>query len=312
MVVGFSVRTNCSTSRTVKAVPAAEPSAASDHLHACDVLHYGRQRGQARQGDDQNSEKSQYDRAPTEYADCFTQQQGRHDDNEKRLRAPLHQKVIAGTASEAMHSLDGILGHESSVDIAAFHVDGGGASDIVFAVMHLLGLSFEPRIPRLLDHKLYAFEPKGRYGPLAPLFGNRLSPQLIRSHWDEIQRVIHALRHKVVTPSLILRKLSAYRQQNRLATALREIGRIERTLFTLRWFEDPDLRRLVTSELNKGEARNSLSRAVASHRRGHGERSSKCGRRPPLPARLGPHQYHRRLHLVRNPTARHRWISAPA
>jgi TnpA family transposase len=49
---------------------------------------------------------------------------------------------------------------------------------------------------------------------------------------------------------------------------LREVGRIERTLFTLRWFEDPALRRMVTAELNKGEARNSLARAVAFHRLG--------------------------------------------
>jgi TnpA family transposase len=58
--------------------------------------------------------------------------------------APLHQKVIAGTAGEAIHALDGILGHESNVNVAALHVDGGGVSDIVFAVLHLLGLSFEP------------------------------------------------------------------------------------------------------------------------------------------------------------------------
>ena len=49
----------------------------------------------------------------------------------------------------------------------------------------------------------------------------------------------------------------AYRQQNSLAAALREVGRIERTLFTLRWFKNP-LRQLVTTELNKSEARNSL------------------------------------------------------
>src|SRR3546814_20461184 len=76
------------------------------------------------------------------------------------------------------------------------------------------------------------------------------------------------MRDRVVTPSLILKKLSAYRQQNSLAVAMREIGRIERTLFTLRWFEDPDLRRLVPAELNKGEARNTLARAVAFHRLG--------------------------------------------
>lgn len=196
--------------------------------------------------------------------------------------APLHQKVIAGTAGEAIHSLDGILGRESSVNVAALHVDGGGASDIVFAVMHLLGLSFEPRIPRLSDRKLYAFEPKARYGPLAPLLGHRLDAGLIRTHWEDVQRIIQALRNRVVTPSLILKKLSAYRLQNSLAAALREIGRIERTLFTLSWFEDPELRRLVTAELNKGEAKNSLSRAVAFHRlgrfrdRGHENQASRA------------------------------------
>lgn len=182
--------------------------------------------------------------------------------------APLHQTVIAGTAGEAIHALDGILGHESSAEISALHVDGGGVSDIVFSVMHLLGLNFEPRIPRLSDRKLYAFEPRAKYGKLAPLFGQRLDENLIRSHWDDIHQVVSAMRNKVVTPSLILKKLSAYRQQNSLAAAMREIGRVERTLFTLRWFEDPELRKMVTAELNKGEARNTLARAVAFHRLG--------------------------------------------
>ena len=43
---------------------------------------------------------------------------------------------------------------------------------------------------------------------------------------------------------------------------------MQRTLFTLRWLSDPTLRRLVTAELNKGEARNRLARAVAFHRLG--------------------------------------------
>ena len=151
---------------------------------------------------------------------------------------------------------------------SALHVDGGGVSDIVFALMHLLGLDFEPRIPRLSDRRLYAFEPARRYGRLAPLFGQRLDRDLIAAHWDEIGRVVEAPRNRTVVPSLILRKLSAYRQQNSLAAALREVGRVERTLFTLRWFREPALRRLVTAELNKGEARNSLARAVALHRLG--------------------------------------------
>ncbi len=44
--------------------------------------------------------------------------------------------------------------------------------------------------------------------------------------------------------------------------ALRELGRIERTLFTLDWLQNVELRRRVQVGLNKGEAKNALARAV--------------------------------------------------
>ena len=44
-------------------------------------------------------------------------------------------------------------------------------------------------------------------------------------------------------------------RQNGLAWGLREIGRINPTLFTLDWLQSPELRRRVTVGLNKGEAK---------------------------------------------------------
>ena len=70
------------------------------------------------------------------------------------------------------------------------------------------------------------------------------------------------------TASQILRKLAAYPRQNGLAIALREMGRIERTLYVLNWFQSPELRRRVTEGLNKGEAQNALARAILFNRRG--------------------------------------------
>jgi TnpA family transposase len=60
----------------------------------------------------------------------------------------------------------------------------------------------------------------------------------------------------------MLKKLSAYPRQNGLAKALREVGQIERTLFTLDWIKNPALRRRAQLGLNKGEARNALARAI--------------------------------------------------
>jgi TnpA family transposase len=50
---------------------------------------------------------------------------------------------------------------------------------------------------------------------------------------------------------LILGKLGSYPRHNSLALALREIGRMERTLFMLEWLSDPAVRRRVTAGLNK-------------------------------------------------------------
>jgi TnpA family transposase len=60
----------------------------------------------------------------------------------------------------------------------------------------------------------------------------------------------------------------ASRPKNGLAVALRELGRIERTLFTLDWLQNTELRRRVHVGLNKGDAKNALAKAVFFNRLG--------------------------------------------
>ena len=66
----------------------------------------------------------------------------------------------------------------------------------------------------------------------------------------------------------MLRKLGSYPRQNGLALALRELGRLERSLFMLEWIQNPNLRRRVQVGLNKGESRTALARAVFFNRLG--------------------------------------------
>jgi TnpA family transposase len=68
--------------------------------------------------------------------------------------------------------------------------------------------------------------------------------------------------------TLMLRKLGAYPRQNALALALREIGKLERTLFLLEFIQNIELRKRIHAGLNKGEARNALARAVFFNRLG--------------------------------------------
>ncbi len=75
---------------------------------------------------------------------------------------------------------------------------------------------------------------------------------------SELLRLAMSIKTGTVTASVILRKLAAYPRQNGLALALRELGKLERTLFTLQWLQDPDLRRRSHVGLNKGEQQNIL------------------------------------------------------
>lgn len=181
---------------------------------------------------------------------------------------PYFTKLIGATASEALHVLDALLYHLSDVQVRRHHTDGGGESDHVFALCTLLGFQFAPRIPNLKHRRLCSFGKPSDYPTLELLIAARINVELIRAHWPEILRITASIRTGTVTASLIMRQLASYPRQNGVAAAFREVGRLERTLFTLDWIEDPELRRSTGQELNKGESRNSLARAVFIHRLG--------------------------------------------
>ena len=182
--------------------------------------------------------------------------------------APFHTKVINATVRDATHVLDGLLYHESDLRIEEHYTDTTGFTDHVFALMHLLGFRFAPRIRDLADKRLYIHGDAKRYPTLARLIGGSVNVKRIRAHWDAILRLAASIQQGTVTASLMLRKLGSYPRQNGLALALRELGRIERTLFTLDWLQDIELRRRVQIGLNKGEAKNALARAVFFNRLG--------------------------------------------
>jgi TnpA family transposase len=182
--------------------------------------------------------------------------------------APFHTKLISATVRDATHVLDGLLYHESDLHIEEHYTDTAGFTDHVFALCHLLGFRFAPRIRNLADTRLYTVEKPSAYETLAPLIGGAINRKQIVGHWDEILRLATSIKHGSVTASLMLRKLGAYPRQNGLAVALRELGKVERTLFLLQYISSPELRRRIHVGLNKGEAKNALARAVFFNRLG--------------------------------------------
>ena len=175
---------------------------------------------------------------------------------------------ISATESEAPYVLDGLFDHETERDIQEHFTDTGGASDHVFGLFALTGRRFAPRLRNLKDRKLHTFEKPDAYPALQEHIGVPINTSLIMEYWDDLLHLAASIQTHTVAPSTILKRLAASRNPSQLARALRELGRLERTLFLIEWYSDPALRRRCQAGLNKGEAAHKLKRAVFFHERG--------------------------------------------
>lgn len=173
-----------------------------------------------------------------------------------------YTKIIHTNSRDATHVLDGLLHHETDLDIKEHYTDTAGYTDQIFGLTHLLGFKFAPRIRDLSDSKLFLLDKATGYPKLESILRGQINKKVIKENYEDVLRLAHSIREGTVTASLIMGKLGSYSRQNSLATALREMGRIEKTIFILNYISSEALRRKIQKGLNKGEAMNGLTRAI--------------------------------------------------
>jgi TnpA family transposase len=173
-----------------------------------------------------------------------------------------YTKIIHTNSRDAIHVLDGLLHHETDLNIDEHYTDTAGYTDQIFGLTHLLGFKFAPRIRDLSDSKLFTLEKASEYPKLESILRGQINKKIIKDNYEDVLRLAHSIREGTVSASLIMGKLGSYSRQNSLATALREMGRIEKTIFILNYLTNESLRRKIQKGLNKGEAMNGLARAI--------------------------------------------------
>ncbi len=97
--------------------------------------------------------------------------------------APFSTRVVNVGVRDSTYVLDGLLYHESDLRIEEHYTDTAGFTDHVFALMHLLGFRFAPRIRDLGETKLYVPQGVQAYPTLRPLIGGTLNIKHVRAHW---------------------------------------------------------------------------------------------------------------------------------
>jgi TnpA family transposase len=161
-----------------------------------------------------------------------------------------------------------VLEQQTELKPTQIMTDTGAYSDVVFGLFRLLGYRFSPRLADIGGTRFWRIDPNADYGKLNVISQHRLRLQRISPHWDDILRLTGSLLLGRVPATGIMRTLQVGDNPTRLAQAIAEFGRIDKTLHTLNMIDDENKRRSTLTQLNRGEGRHSLGRAIFHGKRG--------------------------------------------
>lgn len=189
--------------------------------------------------------------------------------------APFYSPPIESVERDAGYVLDGLLYHESDLEIDEHYTDTHGYTEVQFAAFAVLGKRFAPRIRGLHKQRVYRASDEPEHdGPLWPMLAprdGRLRLKWVEEEWDRIGRFVCSLKTGHTTASVAMKRVVAFGGGNHFYRALRELGRLLKTEYVLDYVGRPELRRRVRRGLLKSEELHALARAVLYGKRGRAD-----------------------------------------
>lgn len=175
----------------------------------------------------------------------------------------IYTVVINAAERESPYVLDVIL-HNPVIQTDAHATDMHGFSEVNFALTSLLGVEFRPRFASIHRQQLYSIDAVSTYKEQ----GYRIVPtaridyENLIEQGDNLLRFLATMRLGYTQPSTLLKRLNSYARQHPLYRALKDLGRLYKTDYILRYVNDPDLRAGVEGMLTRVEHSNKFSSAV--------------------------------------------------
>lgn len=180
----------------------------------------------------------------------------------------FHGIVIPETLRDSIFVLEGLLEQQTGLKPTEIMTDTAGTSDLVFGLFWLLGYQFSPRLADAGEATFWRIEKEADYGALNELARSAAKPRRIEQHWDDMLRIAGSLKLGTIHASELIRSLLKSERPSSLAQAIIEVGRINKTLYLLNYIDNEEYRRRILTQLNRGEGRHSLARAICHGQRG--------------------------------------------
>lgn len=175
----------------------------------------------------------------------------------------LNAITVPGTLRDSLILLAVVLEQQTELQPTQIMTDTGAYSDVVFGLFRLLGYRFSPRLADVGGTRFWRIDPTADYGEFNAVAKSRINTALIAQHWDDLLRLAGSLKLGKVPAMGIMRVLQRGESPTRLAQALAEFGRLEKTLYLLTYLDDETRRRATLTQLNRGEGRQPGPRPVS-------------------------------------------------
>ena len=177
---------------------------------------------------------------------------------------PFYSTVEKPTDREGIYIVDGLMENNDIIKSSMHSTDTHGYMETIFAITHLLGFNFAPRIKSFKDQQLYSFESIKKYEKAGYkiLPDKYVNEHIIKDRWDDILRFIATIKLREAPASQLFKRLSSYAKQHPLYRAIKAFGQIIKSLFLLRFIDDVKLRQEITKQLNIAENSNKFSKTV--------------------------------------------------
>ncbi|SSH67491.1 transposase [Klebsiella pneumoniae] len=180
----------------------------------------------------------------------------------------FHGIVVPGTLRDSIFVLEGLLEQQTGLNPVEIMTDTAGTSDIIFGLFWLLGYQFSPRLADAGEAVFWRVDKSANYGALDELARGCADLSKAEDQWDEMMRTAGSLKLGTIHASELIRSLLKSSRPSGLAQAIMEVGRVNKTLYLLNYIDDEDYRRRILTQLNRGEGRHAVARAICYGQRG--------------------------------------------
>ncbi|MEU8319627.1 Tn3 family transposase [Nonomuraea sp. NPDC048881] len=179
----------------------------------------------------------------------------------------LGAKVVTGTVRDSLHMIDVAFRRDGGPRPEVLVTDTGSYSDVVFGLVHLLGMQYRPALADLPDQKGWRIQ-DADYSSLSRFARGKIDLDKIRRHWGDILRVVVSIYTGEIRAYDVMRMIQRDGNPTPLGEAIAHYGRIFKTLHILTYAVEEPYRRDIKGVRNLQESRHALAGKIFHGKKG--------------------------------------------